>query len=187
MAGATEQEGAPAPSNNTLEELAEGTRSDGLSDASRGRGASPSPELSDDQRRQGGVRDGSEAAVDGAVRPTTGAANEASTGSGGSASGAPAPPSTPALTMKEKILALKEEQRLIRASNKAKTREIRNAERRSKRLKEKVGGLTDEDLNEVLRARAETKANAAPKTGAKAKAKAKAMPGGAGSRKRRGE
>ena len=159
MAGATEQEGAPAPSNNTLEELAEGTRSDGLSDASRGRGASPSPELSDDQRRQGGVRDGSEAAVDGAVRPTTGAAIEASTGSGWSASGAPAP------TMREKILALKEEQRVLRASNKAKTREIRNAERRSKRLKEKVGGLTDEDLNEVLRARAEAKAMAAPKNG----------------------
>ena len=77
-------------------------------------------------------------------------------------------------------MALKEEQRALRASNKAKTREIRNAERRSKRLKEKVGGLTDEDLNEVLRARAEAKAVASPKAGARAKASPK---GGASPRK----
>ena len=52
---------------------------------------------------------------------------------------------------------LKEEQKQLRATSKAKTREIRNAERRSKRLKTKVGGLTDDDLVEVLRARAEAK------------------------------
>ena len=85
--------------------------------------------------------------------------------------------------MREKILALKKEQRALRASNKAKTREIRNAERRSKRLKAKVGGLTDEDLNEVLRARAEAKALATPKAEARAKAKGEAG-GGALSRKR---
>ena len=78
-------------------------------------------------------------------------------------------------------MARKEEQRALRASNIAKTREIRNAERRSKRLKEKVGGLTDEDLNEVLRARAEAQAVASPKAGARAKASPK---GGASSRKR---
>ena len=38
------------------------------------------------------------------------------------------------------------------------TRVIRNAERRSKRSKMKLGGLTDEDLNEVLRSGAESKA-----------------------------
>ena len=52
---------------------------------------------------------------------------------------------------------LREEQKQLRATNKAKTREIRNAERRCKRLKEKVGTLTDEDLVEVLRSRAEAK------------------------------
>ena len=81
-------------------------------------------------------------------------------------------------------MALKEEQRALRASNKAKTREIRNAERRSKRLKEKVGGLTDEDLNEVLRARTEAKAVASPKAGARAKASPKSE---ASSRRRRVE
>ena len=55
---------------------------------------------------------------------------------------------------------LKEEQKQLRATSKAKTREIRNAERRSKRLKAKVGGVTDDDLVEVLRARAEGKAAA---------------------------
>ena len=185
MAGATEQQCAPAPTSNTLEELAEGTRSDGLSDASGGRGASPSPDLGDEQqRRQGSVLDGSTGAVDGADRPTTGTAAEASLGASGSASGVAAPASAPAPTMKEKILALKEEQRALRASNKAKTREIRNAERRSKRLKEKVGGLTDEDLNEVLRARAEAKAIASPKAGARAKASPKRE---ASSRRRRVE
>ena len=67
--------------------------------------------------------------------------------------------------MKARIALLKEEQKQLRAYNKAKTREIRNAERRSKRLKMKVGGLTDEDLNEVLRARAEAKAAAAKPAG----------------------
>ena len=62
--------------------------------------------------------------------------------------------------MKARNALLKEEQRRLRATSKAKTREIRNAERRSKRLKMKVGGLTDEDLNEVLRAGAEAKAAA---------------------------
>ena len=80
-------------------------------------------------------------------------------------------------------MALKEEQRALRASNIAKTREIRNAERRSKHLKEQVGGLTDEDLNEVLRARAEAQAVASPKAGARAKASPK---GGASPRKRMG-
>ena len=94
MAGATEQQCAPAPTSNALEELAEGTRSDGLSDASGGRGASPSPDLGDEQqRRQGSVLDGSTGAVDGADRPTTAAAAEASLGASGSASGAAAPAS----------------------------------------------------------------------------------------------
>jgi ribosomal protein L12E/L44/L45/RPP1/RPP2 len=186
MASAAEQQCAPAPTSNTLQELAEGTQADGgLSDASGGRGASPSPDLDDEQqRRQCGVLDGSAAAVDGADRPTAATAAEASPGASGSASGAPAPSIASSPTMKEKILALKEEQRALRASNKAKTREIRNAERRSKRLKTKVGGLTDEDLNEVLRARAEAKAVASPKAGAKAKASPKC---GAASRRRSGE
>ena len=147
-----------------------------------GWGASPSPDLGEDQqRRQGGVLDGSTAAVDGADRPTTATAVEASPGASGSASGAAALPIASAPTMRENILALREEQRALRAINKAKTWEIRNAERRSKLLKEKAGGLTDEDLNEVLCARAEAKAVASPKTGARAKASPK---GGASSRKR---
>ena len=56
---------------------------------------------------------------------------------------------------------MREEQKQLRATSKAKTREIRNAERRCKRLKEKVGGLTDQDLVEVLRARAEAKSASA--------------------------
>ena len=186
MAGAAEQDRAPAAIGETTEELADGTRSDGLFDATGGRGASPSPDLADDQqRRQGGVLDGSVVGVVGADRPTSTTAVEAASGSGGPSTGPVAPARAPTLTMKEKILALKEEQRQIRASNKAKTREIRNAERRSKRLKDKVGGLTDEDLNEVLRARAEAKAIAAPKS--KTKAKAKALHCDAPNRKRCGE
>ena len=65
---------------------------------------------------------------------------------------------------------MREEQRQLRATSKAKTREIRNAERRSKRLKEKVGGLTDEDLVEVLRARAEAKTASARPAGARTQA-----------------
>ena len=175
MAGAAEQDRAPAAISETIEELADGTRSDGLLDATGGRGASPSPDLADDddqQRRQGDVLDGSVVGEVGADRPTSTTAVEAASGSGGPSIGPVAPAPAPTLTMKEKILALKEEQRQIRAKSKAKTREIRNAERRSKRLKDKVGGLTDEDLNEVLRARAEAKALAAPKAKAKAKAKA---------------
>ena len=96
---------------------------------------------------------------DGAARPSEAASATAPAGSSGAAAGSPAPePSRP--TMKARIQMLKEEQRQLRASGKAKTREIRNAERRSKLLKTKVGGLTDDDLNEVLRARAEAKAAA---------------------------
>ena len=83
----------PTPTSNTLEELAEGTRSDGFSDASGGRGASPSPDLGDDQQRgEGGVLDGSAVVVDGADRPTMATAVEASLGASGSASGAAALP-----------------------------------------------------------------------------------------------
>ena len=147
-----------------------------------GWGASPSPDLGDDQQRgEGGVLDGSAVVVDGADRPTMATAAEASLGANGSASGAAAHAIASAPTMRENILALREEQRALRAINKAKTREIRNAERRSKHLQEQIGGLTDEDLNEVLRARAEAQAVASPKAGARAKASPK---GGASSRKR---
>ena len=61
------------------------------------------------------------------------------------------------MTMKGKIFQLKEEQHKLRTENKAKSREIRNTERRHKRLKTDIGGPADDDLNEVLRARAEAK------------------------------
>ena len=51
-------------------------------------------------------------------------------------------------------------------------------------MKEQVGGLTDEDLNEVLRARTEAKAVASPKAGTRAKASPKSE---ASSRRRRVE
>ena len=69
---------------------------------------------------------------------------------------------------------LREEQRQLRATSKAKTREIRNAERRCKRLKEKVGTLSDQDVVEVLRARAEAKAG----SGQPAERRASAPSGG---------
>ena len=106
----------------------------------------------------------------GAARPSEEQSPEETPGASGSAIGPAAPKTSSALTLKSKILQLKDEQRRIRAENKAKSREIRNTERRSKRLKSRVGSLTDEDLNEVLRARAEAKASA---TVAKSPAKAK--------------
>ena len=61
----------------------------------------------------------------------------------------------PALTTRQRIAALKEAQKLLKEDGKRVTKDIRNAERRSKRLKTRVQGLTDSDLSEVLSARAE--------------------------------
>ena len=72
-------------------------------------------------------------------------------------------------------MALKEAQRKLREENKIKTKEIRNAQRRSNRLKSKVGGLTDDDLNAVLRMRAEAKAQALALVRPNTKASAKDM------------
>ena len=119
----------------------------------------------------------SEAASDGATRPSEGGTFQVQGVSSGSASGhafpIKAPPPEP--TMRTKILALKEEQRKLRAENKIKTKEIRNAQRRSNRLKSKVGSLTDDDLNEVLRMRAEAKAQALALVRPNTKASAKDM------------
>ena len=173
MAQSAEQQIAPVEAGEAIEGAAQDTREDILSDAASGRAASASPELGVEQQRPEDDLPASDLATeDGAVRPASAAAPEAPSGSGGSASGSAAPKAAPAPTMREKILALKEEQRALRASSKAKTREIRNAGRRIKRLKDKVGGLADEDLSEVLRACAEAKALAAPKAEATAKAKA---------------
>lgn len=103
------------------------------------------------------VAEGNRGGPDGAARPSEAAAAPSAAASSGTAAGIiAAAPATP--TMKTRIAALREEQRKLRATSKAKTREIRNAERRAKRLKDKVGTLTDEDLVEVLRSRAEAKA-----------------------------
>ena len=65
------------------------------------------------------------------------------------------------VTIREHIEKLKGEQKALKAEAKKRSRDIRNAERRSKRLKGKVSGLTDKDLDEILRIRADAKAAAA--------------------------
>ena len=64
---------------------------------------------------------------------------------------------TAAPTLRSRIADLKKEQALARARNKELTKELRNKQRRNKRLKEKVGGLDDADLIDVLRMRDEKK------------------------------
>ena len=90
-----------------------------------------------------------------AGRPATAvgtAASDAAASSGQAAGIAAAPPP---LTMKKRIAALKEAQKLLKEDSKRYAKDIRNAERRSKRLKARVQGLTDNDLSEVLSLRAE--------------------------------
>ena len=157
----------------SIQELTEGTSSARLSESATAEGdATPRSGIGDrDSTTEEHSCPDSAALGDGAARPAESAATSAASASSGSASGdRAAEPAAPALTMRANILQLKQEQRELRASNKAKTREIRNTERRSKRLKSRVGGITDEDLNEVLRARAEAKAAAAiPKAAAKSR------------------
>ena len=157
------------PTGATFEELCEGSpcgaTAAGTADEDR-TGLSNSGDESSSKASD--VTGGGDASG-GAVGPSEAAAAETAASSGGEAAGSHEAPPVPT-TLKGKIALLKEEQRALRASSKAKTREIRNTERKSKRLKAKVGCLTDEDLNEVLRARAEAKAMAS--------AKAKAGPTG---------
>ena len=151
----------------------------GGGDWSRSPGTETSALLEDDLFGDKGA-DADAAALGDGTPPSAGAGrsseatnSEAAASSSGQAAGSPAPKEPP-LTLRQKVLLLKEEQRQLRAQNKAKTREIRNTERRNARLKAKVTGLTDNDLNEVLRARAEAKAEAT-KAG-KASPKSKASP-----------
>ena len=88
----------------------------------------------------------------------TTAAAATSPAASGQAAGSTAGSSSGTVSIRDQIDKLKEEQRVLKAANKDKVRHIRNAERRSKRLKGKVAGLTDEDISEVLRIRAESKA-----------------------------
>ena len=74
--------------------------------------------------------------------------------------------------MRARIAELKAEQKKIREENQKCARDIRNAERRSRRLRTRVMGLTDRDLNEVILARAEKAA-----IDLKRKSEAKASPG----------
>ena len=109
----------------------------------------------------GRVGDAKASGSDGAARPPD-TADAPSPPRSSATAARSAAPEDPRPTMKARIAMLKEEQKQLRATSKAKTREIRNAERRSKRLKAKVGGggVTDDDLIEVLRVRAEAKATA---------------------------
>ena len=93
--------------------------------------------------------------VAGAARPAT-AGSAASSGAASSSGGLDqlTVAQTP-MTMRTNILQLKEAQKKLREENNKYAREVRNTERRSKRLKTRVLGLSDADLNEVLRARAE--------------------------------
>ena len=147
-----------------VEELAEASGEDARANASSAAADVAEAAAAAIDDAHGRVGEGNGSASDGAARPSQAAAATSPAGSSGTASGSSAS-DLGGLTMKARIAALKEEQRRLRATNKAKTREIRNAERRSKRLKMKVGGLTDEDLNQVLRARAEAKAVAAKPAG----------------------
>ena len=106
--------------------------------------------------------------IAGAGRPVESpAGTDSSSLSCGSAAGAPARPSEPPATIREQIEKLKSEQKALKAEAKKRSRDIRNAERRSKRLKGKVGGLTDRDLDEILRIRADAKAAAAQRAPAR--------------------
>ena len=93
--------------------------------------------------------------IAGADRPATaiGSAESGAAASSGQTVGIAAE-SAP-ITMRQKIAALKDAQKQLREDSKRCQRDIRNAERRSKRLKSRVAGLTDSDLSEVLSARAE--------------------------------
>ena len=57
-------------------------------------------------------------------------------------------------TLKEQIQRLKEQQKVLKAEKEQNRRDIKNAQKRNKRLKARVVGLTDEDLVAVLRERA---------------------------------
>ena len=185
MAAAAEEQRAATAEGERSPQLAEGSDAEQPSIASGASDAVEEVALRDEpNQRIGDDSGGNATCIVGADRPTHPAASEENTlGASGSASGDPAPPpqASPAMTMKGKILQLKEEQRKLRTENKAKSCEIRNTERCSKRLKTKVVGLTDDDLNEVLRARTEAKA-AAAKAGAKP-ATAKAKSSAAGSKR----
>ena len=63
-------------------------------------------------------------------------------------------PSRRALRSKEQIQRLKEQQKVLKAEKEQNRRDIKNAQKRNKRLKARVVGLTDEDLVAVLRERA---------------------------------
>ena len=97
--------------------------------------------------------------------PSNAAAEEQTQRASSSAgsSGEPAPDSEVAAgseaapTLRSRIAELKREQALTKARNKELTKELRNKQRRNKRLKEKVGGLDDADLIDVLRMRDEKK------------------------------
>ena len=170
MASAGERLAAERSAGAASEELREGSP---CSAAPEGTGEGDRAALcnsgDESSSKASDVSGGGEASGGAVCPPETAAAQTAASASGEAAGSHEAPPVP--LTLKGRIALLKEEQRALRASSKAKTREIRNTERKSKRLKAKVGCLTDEDLNEVLRARAEAKAVVS--------AKAKAAPTGA--------
>ena len=102
-------------------------------------------------------------------RVDTPAGTEAPCVSGGSADGASTPRGRAPSTIREEIEKLKGEQKALRAEAKKRARDVRNAERRSKRLKGKVSGLTDKDLDEILRIRADAKAAAAQRAPARSR------------------
>ena len=59
------------------------------------------------------------------------------------------------VTLRSNIVLLKQEQTAVIAKKKEVAKELRNHCRRNKRLREKVLGLTDEDMVDVLRMRME--------------------------------
>ena len=76
----------------------------------------------------------------------------------GAAAVLPPPQPVARSVIKSAIEKLKEEQRKLADEKKSVNKDLRNMQRRKKRLRVKVQNLTDEDLVEVLRQRSESKA-----------------------------
>ena len=92
--------------------------------------------------------------------PTCGTFNTVAGDDGANTPRAAAPPSaesTPSQSLNASIERLKLEQHRLKTSKKQIVKELRNAERKRKRLRERARQLTDEDLLSVMLMRKEKK------------------------------
>ena len=123
------------------EERAEDIAAAGISDADPQQ-ENDDTALEDEERREESHEHMMSQQLGGADHPPLLSESAALSGSLSACAAAAASSAVPHLTMRTTILVLKEEQRALQAVNKAKSRGNRNAERRSKRLEARVGGVT---------------------------------------------